>query len=69
VVSRVGVKIFQRELPDDEEAALDLIAEGRTFSEVCQELARRHEPEAVAMRAVLLMRGWVDNGWIAGMST
>ena len=69
VVSRVGVKIFHRELPDDEAAALDLIVEGRTFSEVCQELARRHEADAVAMRAVLLMRGWVDNGWIAGMST
>jgi len=69
VVSRVGVKIFHRELPDDEEAALDSIAEGRTFSEVCEELAQRHEADAVAMRAVLLLKGWVDNGWIVDLST
>ena len=68
VVSRVSVKTFHRELPEDEAAALDAIAEGKSFADVCETLSQRLDADAVATRAIALLRGWIDAGWIADLS-
>jgi hypothetical protein len=67
IVSRIDTKIFHREVADDEEDALDTIASGGSFADVCEQLCRWHDADDVAVRAVILLRGWVENGWIARM--
>lgn len=65
IVSRVGTKTFHRGVPDDEAAALDAIAAGATFADVCERLCEWHDADAVAPRAVSLLGSWVGAGWLA----
>ncbi len=58
--------VRHRRLDDDEAAALDAVAQGATFADLCTHLCRWHAPEAVAARAATLLRRWVEDGWIAG---
>ncbi len=68
IVSRVGTKIFHRAVPDDESAALDVISARGTFAEVCERLVEWHSTDDAVGRVASLLRGWVDNGWIAELS-
>lgn len=58
--------VRHRRLEDDETAALDAVAQGATFAELCTQLCRWHAAEAVAARAATLLRRWIEDGWIAG---
>lgn len=58
--------VRHRRLEDDEAAALDAVAQGATFADLCAQLCRWHAAEDVAARAATLLRRWVEDGWIAG---
>ena len=67
VVSRMDGRIFHREISDDENAALAVTASGGSFADVCDELCLWHDASDVAMRAVTLLRDWIDSGWLADL--
>ena len=56
-----------RSLPEDEAWALAAMREGSTFGEICAGLCDWVAEEQAALRAAQLLRGWVDEGWIAGL--
>lgn len=58
--------VRHRRLEDDEAAAVDAVARGATFAELCAQLCQWHAAEAVAARAAALLRRWIEDGWIAG---
>lgn len=63
-----GQTLF-RSLPGDEAAVLAAAREGQAFASLCELLAA-YVPEAEAgNRAAHLLRGWVEQGWIAGVRT
>lgn len=57
--------VRHRRLDHDEAAALDAVALGARFAELCERLCEWHAPQAVAARAASLLRTWVDAGWVA----
>jgi len=57
---RRELALYFRPLAADESQALERLAAGETFAAVCSGL----EP----LRAAILLRGWVQEGWIAGAS-
>lgn len=57
--------VRHRRLDDDEAAALDAVAQGATFADLCTRLCQWHAAEAVAARVAVLLRRWVEDGWIA----
>lgn len=56
-----------RSLPQDEAWALAAMREGSTFGEICAGLCDWVAEAEAALRAAQLLRGWVDEGWIAGL--
>jgi hypothetical protein len=56
---------FFRSLPSDEAWALNAMLSLAGFGEICTGLCEWVPPEDAAARAASLLRGWVDEGWIA----
>ena len=59
---------FFRSLDADEAWALGAMREGASFGEICAGLCDWVAEEDAAPRAAQLLRGWVDEGWIAGLA-
>lgn len=68
IVSRQNREVHYRQLEADEAAALDTVAAGAPFAQMCEALCDRHPQEAVALRAAGLLKAWINNGWIAAIS-
>lgn len=69
IIWRKGVGVRHRRLEDDEAAALDIVDRAGSFTEICEALLEWHALDAVAMRAASLLRHWVEDEWIAGISS
>jgi hypothetical protein len=59
---------FFRSLEEDEAWALKAMLAQASFGEICGGLCEwAEEEEAAAARAAVMLRGWVEDGWIAGL--
>lgn len=67
LVWREGYAVRYRALPADEDAALAQLAEGETFSVLCEVLSEFTSAETAGARAAELLRLWLDCGMIAGV--
>ena len=56
---------FFRSLPNDEAWALNAMLSLASFGEICTGLCEWMAQEEAAPRAASLLRGWVEEGWIA----
>jgi hypothetical protein len=56
---------FFRSLPNDEAWALNAMLSQASFGEICAGLCEWVAQEEAAARAASLLRGWVEEGWIA----
>ncbi len=65
IVSRQNLEVHHRRLDDDEAAALESVAAGQPFEQMCVALCQWHPQEEVALRAAGLLKAWIGNGWIA----
>lgn len=63
-VWRRDYRVFYRGLPLDEQQALALAREGNTFAAICDLLARHVDESAAALRAVTILRTWLDEQWL-----
>lgn len=61
---RAGLSTLFRSLDRDEAQALDAIARGQTFADMCDGLADVHGGSA-PLRAAMLLQAWLQHGWIA----
>jgi hypothetical protein len=68
VVWRKDLSVRYRRLEDDEAAALDAIAEGANFTELCELLCTWHAIDAVALRAATLFRLWIEDQWVSALA-
>jgi hypothetical protein len=59
---------YFRSLDADEAWALGAMREGASFGEICAGLCDWVAEDDAAPRAAHLLRGWVDEGWIAGLN-
>lgn len=59
-----ALDISWRSLEADEEAALQAVADGRSFGDICELLCEWVEPEEAAMHAAGLLKRWVFDGLI-----
>ena len=62
---RRGVKTFFRSLDTVEAPLLDAARRGSTFGELCEQIAPDIPDTEVALRAALLLRGWIAEELIA----
>jgi len=60
---------YFRSLVADEAWALDAMRNQLSFGEICAGLCQWLPEEQAAPRAAALLRGWVDEGWIASLNT
>lgn len=60
---------YFRSLQADEAWALEAMRSGAVFTEICAGLCQWVAPADAALRAAGLLRGWVDEGWIARLET
>ena len=60
---------YFRSLEADEAWALDAMGNHLNFGEICAGLCQWLPEEQAAPRAATLLRGWVDEGWIASLET
>lgn len=60
---------YFRSLEADEAWALDAMRDHLGFGEICAGLCQWLPEEQAAPRAAALLRGWVDEGWIASLET
>ncbi|HKQ26502.1 MAG TPA: DNA-binding domain-containing protein [Burkholderiales bacterium] len=60
---------YFRSLEDDEAWALGAVWNHLNFGEICTGLCQWLPEEQAASRAAILLRGWVDEGWIASLET
>ena len=60
---------YFRSLETDEAWALDAMVNHLNFGEICAGLCHWLPDEQAAPRAATLLRGWVDEGWIASLET
>jgi hypothetical protein len=67
VVWRKESSVRYRRLEDDESAALDVIAQGSTFTQLCERLCDWHAIAAVAQRAAGLFRLWIEDQWVSAL--
>lgn len=65
---RKDLSPYFRSLAADEAWALCAMREGSSFGEICAGLCDWVAEEEAAPRAAQLLRGWVDDGWIAGLN-
>jgi hypothetical protein len=66
VVWRAGFEVFHARVELDEARALQDAVAGEPLSLVCAELGRREDPAAAAFAA---LSSWLEEGWIAAIST
>lgn len=64
---RKDLSPYFRSLSPDEAWALSALRSGSSFGEICAGLCEWVSEEEAAPRAAQLLRGWVDEGWIAGL--
>jgi len=57
-----------RPLPPDEARALELAARGRNFASLCGALGRFVGEERAALRGAQLLRNWLNEGLVCGIS-
>lgn len=67
IVSRQELEVRYRQLEADEAAALETVAAGQPFEQMCEVLCDWHRQEEVALRAAGLLKAWIGNGWIASI--
>ena len=67
-VWRKDLSPYFRSLDADEAWALAALRSGVSFGEICAGLCDWVEEGSAAPRAARLLRAWVDDGWIAGVS-
>ncbi len=67
VIWRRGHAVYFRSLRSDEAWALNAVSAGANFAALCEGLGEWHDAELVAVRAVELLRQWVDNQLISGL--
>jgi len=60
---------YFRSLEIDEAWALDAMRNHLGFGEICAGLCQWLPEDQAAPRAATLLRGWVDEGWIASLDT
>jgi hypothetical protein len=65
---RKDLSPYFRSLPADEAWALVAMRDGSSFGEICAGLCDWVPEEQAALRAAQLLRGWVDETWIAGLN-
>ena len=56
-----------RSMTTDEQQALDALAAGANFNDICETLATLIPEEEVPMRAASLLKGWLAQGLISGI--
>ena len=66
---RKALSPYFRSLAPDEAWALAAMRDGASFGEICAGLCDWVAEKEAAARAAQLLRGWVDEGWIAGLTT
>lgn len=64
VVSRRDTAVRYRLALPDEAAALDAVASGATFADVCEILCEWHAEDGVAMHAATLLKQWIHDQWV-----
>ena len=69
IVWRRGLSVFYRSLEEDEAWAIDAAFRGQTFAELCVGLAQWHSAADVPLRAVQLLKRWVEEGLILRKNT
>jgi hypothetical protein len=67
VVWRKASSVRYRRLEQDESAALDVIAQGSTFTQLCERLCDWHAIDTVAQRAAGLFRLWIEDQWVGAL--
>ena len=60
---------YFRSLAADEAWALDAMINHLSFGEICAGLCQWLPEDQAAPRAAALLRGWVDDGWLAAIET
>jgi Putative DNA-binding domain len=68
IVWRADFTAYFRSLDPDAAWAIRAMVEGKSFPEICEGLCQWLPEEAAAARAAALLRGWVDDGWIAELA-
>lgn len=68
LIWREGLKTQYRSLTDDESAALEAMRAGGTFEALCDTLCSWHELDAVPAQAAGLLKRWVVEQMIVGVS-
>jgi len=68
-VWRSDLTVRHRRLSDEEATLLDLLAQGASFSDLCEALAASHEADTIALQAATLLRTWIADGWIASVTS
>jgi hypothetical protein len=56
-----------RSMHHDEQLVLDVLREGRNFSEMCESLVMLMSEEEVPLRIAGLLKGWIAQGLISGI--
>jgi hypothetical protein len=64
LVWRKGHEPFYRALSREEAWALDTVAKGRSFSDLCEGLPRHVRGVHAAQRAAQLLKGWLEEGLV-----
>lgn len=65
---RRGVKTYFRSLTPVEAGALDLMAAGASFGELCERLAEGAGPDDAALTAASMLRTWLSEELVASLS-
>ena len=68
VLWRRDLIVCWRSLDTDEAWALDAAAGGASFAQLCEGLCQWHEADAVPLRAAGMLRGWLEDQLLAGIS-
>ena len=67
IVWRRELTTYFRSLEIDEAAALNTIVAQGNFADLCEKLCDWHEPDAVPVYAMMLLRRWIDEGLLSGL--
>jgi hypothetical protein len=68
VLWRRDLIVCWRSLEPDEAWALEAAVGGASFAQVCEGLCQWHEADAVPLRAAGMLRGWLEDELLAGIS-
>jgi hypothetical protein len=68
IIWRRNLENYFRSLDSLETAALDTAVRGKSFADICAELARRLPEDEVPMRAASLTASWLDGGLLTAVA-